>query len=205
MKRSERVVLVRRRRALSAGALAGVALAMAIWLLPASPGRAELRGSKHDFSKAEWSGGSACAACHVPHRADEPKTPKWGGPSTIRQEPPAERGRPGPISRKCLSCHDGSTARDTFGDETAGLTMPARSRIGAKGDLRTDHPVGVRYPTGDREYQPASRMGRGDRIQLFNGRVECSSCHDPHDTYNLPYMLVMPNDESQLCTSCHRL
>ena len=194
-----------KRRMMSAAALAAVAVALVAWLVPVSPGTAELRGSKHDFTNTEWSGGSACAACHVPHRADQPKTPKWGGPTTIRRDPPADRGRPGPLSRKCLSCHDGSTATDTFGEETVGLNMPARSRVAANGDLRNDHPIGVRYPTGQRDYQPLSRVERGERVRLFNGRVECSSCHNPHDKYDQPHMLVMPNDESQLCSSCHRV
>jgi len=171
----------------------------------ASPGSAELAGSKHDFTSAEWSGGSACAACHVPHRADQPKSPKWGGPTTIRSDPPADRGRPGPLSRICLSCHDGNTARDTFGDETGDANMPARSRIAAHGDLRDNHPIGVRYPIGERTYQPFSRVQQSGRIRLFDGKVECSSCHDPHNSYDQPHLLVMPNDESQLCTSCHRL
>ncbi|MHC4235770.1 MAG: cytochrome c3 family protein, partial [Planctomycetota bacterium] len=85
------------------------------------------------------------------------------------------------------------------------MPLPARSRIAADGDLRNDHPVGARYPTGDRKFQPLSRVEQFDRIRLFDGKVECSSCHDPHDSYDQPYLLVMPNDESQLCMSCHRL
>jgi predicted CXXCH cytochrome family protein len=187
------------------GAIVALLIASSFWLIVASPGIAELAGSKHDFTTAEWSGGDSCQPCHVPHRADQTKMPKWGGPSTIRSDPPADRGRPGPLSRMCLSCHDGNTARDTFGDETGGMPLPARSRIAADGDLRNDHPVGARYPTGDRKFQPLSRVEQFDRIRLFDGKVECSSCHDPHDSYDQPYLLVMPNDESQLCMSCHRL
>jgi len=194
-----------KRRMTSAGLLLGLALAAGIVLIGATPGAADLQGSKHDFTGAGWSGGSACAACHVPHRANQPKSPKWGGPTTIRTDPPADRGRPGPLSRSCLNCHDGATARDVFAEEITDLEMPARSRIAAHGDLRRNHPVGVRYPIGDREYQPASRLEAGSRVQLFDGQVECSSCHDVHDTYDLPYMLVIPNDRSQLCTSCHRV
>jgi len=193
------------RRLTPLSAVAGLAVVSVFWLLPASPGSAELAGSRHDFTGEQWSGGSACQPCHVPHRADQPKTPKWGGPALIRSDPPADRGRPGALSRMCLSCHDGNTARDTFGDEIGGLTMPARSRIAADGDLRTNHPVGVRYPIGERKYQPLSRVEQSGAIRLFDGRVECSSCHDPHNSYDQSYLLVMPNDESQLCMSCHRL
>ena len=188
-------------------ALMGIAVAWSSWLIVASPGRAGLEGSKHDFTGREWSGGSACQACHVPHRADKPKTPKWGGPSTIRSDPPADRGRPGEVSRICLGCHDGTAARNIFGDETAGRQMPARARIGKSGHLRNDHPIGVSYPIGDRKYQPLSRVEQSGRVRLFESakKVECSSCHDPHNSYDQPYLLVMPNDESQLCTACHRL
>jgi len=186
-------------------AVAAVLVASLSWMLAASPGSAELAGSKHDFTQAEWSGGSACQACHVPHRADQPKSPKWGGPNLIRSDPPADRGRPGPLSQRCLACHDGNTARDTFGDEISGLTMPARARIASDGDLRTDHPIGVRYPIGERKFQALTRVEQSGRIRLFEDRIECSSCHDPHDSYDQPYLLVMPNDESQLCTACHKL
>ena len=193
-----------RRRAPMA-AVGAVLIGLSSWLVVASPGHAGLAGSKHDFSSAAWSGGSSCGACHVPHRGDRLKTPKWGGPAAIQSAPSSEPGRPGPLSRICLGCHDGSTARDTFGDETGGLSMPARSRIGSSGRMGNDHPVGVRYPTGARKYQPLSRVEQGERIRLFDGKVECSSCHDPHNSYDQPYLLVMPNDESQLCTSCHRM
>ncbi|MCP4248586.1 MAG: hypothetical protein GY778_16170 [bacterium] len=185
--------------------LVAIVAAALSWLLIASSGSAELAGSKHDFTQAGWSGGSACQPCHTPHRGHQPKTPKWGGPATIRPEPPADRGRPGLLSRVCLNCHDGNTAPDTFGDETGGLHMPARSRIAASADLGRDHPIGVRYPIGQRKFQPRSRVEQGGKIRLFDNRVECSSCHDPHNGADQPYLLVMPNDESQLCTSCHRM
>ncbi|MBN4058944.1 cytochrome c3 family protein [bacterium AH-315-J04] len=37
-----------------------------------------------------------------------------------------------------------------------------------------------------------------------NGRVECTSCHDPHNQSGAPYMLVKSNARSALCLTCHK-
>lgn len=51
-----------------------------------------------------------------------------------------------------------------------------------------------------------------NEIQLFNGMVECASCHDhqhgdavapPGARFN-PFYLRMTNEQSELCQTCHR-
>ena len=54
----------------------------------------------------------------------------------------------------------------------------------------------VKGPTG---YVDPASLDR--RIRLFNGRVECSSCHSPYS--DEASLLVMPNRQSALCLSCH--
>jgi predicted CXXCH cytochrome family protein len=50
------------------------------------------------------------------------------------------------VSRKCLGCHDGTIAVDSFGGHTGTHgTMPAGYVIGAGGDLTHDHPIDVLY------------------------------------------------------------
>ena len=90
------------------------------------------------------------------------------------------------LTRDCRGCHDGTLAPGTgYG-----------------------HPVGIRYKVGGR---PTSRAGRDStltpssrldsRIRLFDDKVECGSCHSPYSP--LPKLLVMANDRSELCRSCH--
>ena len=39
-------------------------------------------------------------------------------------------------------------------------------------------------------------------VPLFGGKVQCASCHDPHNNTNEPF-LTKTNDGSQLCFTCH--
>lgn len=167
-------------------------------------GLGDVQGSKHDFTAAGF-GGDACSACHIPHADAGPKTGKWE--QKPRSDVTLYRGAaeaPGPLSMRCLGCHDGTIATDTFVEETAGPALASRDRIARSGDLRRNHPIGVDYPSRRRTFQPASQVTSLDRVRLFGGKVECTSCHDPHNQYGLPAMLVMPNDRSQLCYTCHK-
>lgn len=78
----------------------------------------------------------------------------------------------------CLSCHDG-----TIGKNVAPGIMGA-------------HKVNVYY-IKKKGYN--SRPDR--RILLPNGKVTCISCHDPYK--NERTRLVMANERSSLCLSCH--
>lgn len=65
-------------------------------------------------------------------------------------------------------------------------------------DMSNDHPVSIQY-TG------SSIIGASPtdaRLRLFNGKVECSTCHLVHDPTNAPF-LAMPNTSSNMCRSCH--
>jgi predicted CXXCH cytochrome family protein len=41
------------------------------------------------------------------------------------------------------------------------------------------------------------------RVRLPDGRIECVSCHDPHNTAGIDKLLVMSNRRSALCLTCH--
>ncbi|HEY3243858.1 MAG TPA: cytochrome c3 family protein [Phycisphaerae bacterium] len=185
---------------------------MAAVLVLARRGAGDIRGSKHDFTRAEWNvTNAACLPCHVAHEyaRPEPKVGLWeraAAPRVAELYAPV-RSTPGPSSLRCLACHDANSAPDTFGDETGALgpQLPARARIAVNGRLSTDHPIGVRYPLGDSQFQPVGAATANQRVRLFDRRVECSSCHEVHNAFELPYMLVMPNTQSQMCLNCHRL
>ena len=68
----------------------------------------------------------------------------------------------------------------------------------------TEHPVGVRYrrDAGRRSGSPLVPLDAVDpRIRLFDDRVGCGSCHSPYSTRD--DQLVMSNERSRLCLSCH--
>ncbi len=105
-------------------------------------------------------------------------------------------------------------------------------RIGAShaiplntGDLSDDHPISFSYKDVLDDYTARSKSGlreiamastwETEGVRFFGSdfRVECSSCHDPHvsyDQYATPQgdedyrpFLIMPNTGSNLCLACH--
>jgi len=173
---------------------------------------------------ASWLGsltpdGQICAVCHTPHNAsNNTEAPLWNHQTTssvftIYQSPTlnADINQPSPVSKSCLSCHDGTVAYDSFGGKTGSQIMHEHATIGT--DLSNDHPISFTYDstlaTADGGLiNPSSGLsGLGNTIQkdmLFNDKVECSSCHDVHDTNPISddgKMLLKPQDT--LCLTCH--
>jgi predicted CXXCH cytochrome family protein len=101
----------------------------------------------------------------------------------------------------CLSCHDGAIAPDAF----AGI-MAAPGAI-SSGTPRKGHPVGITYPVTLRRGDTAFKSAPDPRIRLTGmiggggAQVTCNSCHSLYSTQ--PGLLVIRNDRSGLCTSCH--
>ncbi|MGE3182693.1 MAG: cytochrome c3 family protein, partial [Phycisphaerae bacterium] len=167
-------------------------------------------GSKHDFTDDGKNTRDLCLPCHTPHITSR-EAPLLTTAATKRTAGPA-RGSDAIVyddsSRLCLSCHDGVIAKDVYASPHAaswreldsGSVRGGRSRI-------TSHPVGIRYPVDQRSYYPASalRVDEKDTVPLVDGRIQCITCHDPHNTERHPGMLVKSNQRSKLCLACHRL
>lgn len=168
-------------------------------------------GSPHDFTDVVGRFGSACNACHVPHvqavrvstsqPASQPAVElyRMGGQRKVFVP---GRYTPGPTSLVCLGCHDGTVATSTIGSAHA---MLAGVREGFKvpdGFVWRDHPIGVPYPSGRRDYHPEGFV-LAKKIRLPQGRIECISCHDPHNGAGQESMLVSSNRRSALCLTCH--
>ena len=168
----------------------------------------EIEGSKHDFSREEWSGGDTCGACHTPHRSTPPKAaPLWNPTADLSRRfgtSLGEKNRPGRGTLMCLRCHDGTIASETLGGVTAlrSAGKPDAAKF-STGHGTTDHPVGVVYPQFDRGFRPITSVLAGGAVQLPGGKVDCVSCHDPHNQAGQPYMLVISNNRSALCLTCH--
>ncbi len=91
----------------------------------------------------------------------------------------------------CGKCHDGSVAHDI-----------RQKAIGT--DLKDDHPISIRYAGLDRDipgFKTAdSPQGFDNGIKLFEGNIECATCHDIHNP-DLP--MLLRTDGEKLCTTCH--
>ena len=107
-------------------------------------------------------------------------------------------------TQMCIRCHDGTVAASTIAnvkrDRFVNSHNPGRFSSAHDG---TDHPVGIAYPQLDKEYRPLASVVAQGAVALPSGRVECVSCHDPHNAAGEASMLVTSNARSALCLTCH--
>ena len=200
-------------------AVLGMAILGLVSLGAVNYAAAEITGSEHDFSESTWNpSGEICIVCHTPHKAViQTNFPLWNHAvtsatyqlytsATLNATP----GQPAGASRACLSCHDGTVALNSFGGNTGNVIIDPAYRIGI--DLRDDHPITFTYDTALSQADPelknpaTAASGLGGTIQhdlLIADKLECSSCHDVHNKYNLSSLLVKSNAASALCLTCH--
>jgi len=167
-----------------------------------------LKGSKHDFSTGAWEGVDSCGACHTAKGEKPPLPPLWNTRADLTRRfgrTAVNKSNPGASTRKCLQCHDGTIAKDATGavnkDRYVHTRNPGRLTTGHG---RTDHPVGVEYPKIRKGYRALTSVLSGWKVTLPDGKVECGSCHDPHNKSGEKHMLVMRNARSALCLKCHK-
>ncbi|HVP11380.1 MAG TPA: cytochrome c3 family protein [Phycisphaerae bacterium] len=158
-----------------------------------------------------------CIFCHTPHNAS-PAAPLWNryNPTTyyrIYRSPTlqARMDQPGPESKLCLSCHDGSIALGLTLDRPITDPIPMSHMYMPTGpsdltnDLSDDHPIGFRYDRALSNRDPQLRQPElvDHRIKLGpRGEVECTACHDPHNN-ELGNFLRLPEFDGKICTTCH--
>ncbi len=159
-----------------------------------------------------------CIFCHTPHqarsnipflwnRADSTATYTTYTSSTLF----ASVGQPTGASKLCLSCHDGTIALGSVLSRATPIEFPGSgfmpsgpALLGT--DISDDHPISFVYDAalasanGELE-SPALLTGA---VRLDNaGELQCTACHNPHDD-TFGKFLVMPNNASALCTTCHQ-
>lgn len=167
-----------------------------------------------------------CVFCHIPHNAS-PAVPLWGhvmngGVYTVYTSSTVQGalGQPNGASKQCLACHDGAVAVGAVIPSrayptgavialsgTSGGYMPAGARnLGA--NLSDDHPVSLLPATGaSADPEIVVDLPQDAPVQYdSDGRVQCTSCHDPHDDTNGKFLVqadLAGGYGSQICVTCH--
>ncbi len=173
-----------------------------------------------------------CAFCHTPHQPDpgggnEEQDPLWNhqlsaaGPYGVYDSTTLDADDVGnleelvvapadgtaTVSHLCLSCHDGtigvgSLANDPYTTDSnppSNAATPITGSANMGTDLSNDHPINF-------DYAPVVVQDGGlvaaPTAPLFAGKVQCATCHDPHNSLDTPF-LVMSNTASALCVDCH--
>jgi len=174
-----------------------------------------------------------CAYCHTPHMATgaASQDPLWNhnlsatasygvyGSGSLDAADIADIGAAvagsATTTHLCMSCHDGTIALGAlYNAPNAGAvtTIGAIGNIvGTGADMGTsladDHPVNFTYntalATADGELEDPTANATVAALLDGTGKVQCSSCHDPHDDTFSPF-LVIDNAASALCSTCHQ-
>ncbi|MCL7488635.1 MAG: cytochrome c3 family protein [Desulfobulbaceae bacterium] len=119
--------------------------------------------------------------------------------------------QPGAASKVCLACHDGTISIDSFGGMSGSISIGGNADVGT--NLADDHPVGIdwNHQTAGSACTTCHPIIWVDSVAImtfpptpmFNGKVECPSCHDPHNGFDLPHLVRDTMAGSQLCFNCH--
>ena len=168
-------------------------------------------------------GSLGCIFCHAPHSGLGGVTPLWNQTLSGQTYTPytsttyKQQGSAQPVLGKssslCLSCHDGTVAigqTAAYGKIPVSGTMNNQDVFGT--NLGGSHPFSLVLPIKDSPDLVASLATQGvtadptHAVNLVNGNVECTSCHNPHvqGTDQIAQnFLVRDSSNGQMCLSCH--
>ncbi|MFQ5798235.1 MAG: cytochrome c3 family protein [Bacteroidota bacterium] len=169
-----------------------------------------------------------CVFCHTPHRASA-DAQLWNRQATaaaytfyssdyLTSKTYPAAAQPNAKSKLCMSCHDGTIALgsvyNTPGTGSRGpitmsggvTTMPTSSAGFLGTTLTDDHPVGFGYDNAKDPDLVVRSWPWNTAVRLdpdaFTGRVECHTCHDPHNNEFTKFLRIS-NANASLCTFCH--
>lgn len=179
----------------------------------------DIPGSKHDLSVPSDSAGyESCYVCHSPHTITRSHQPLWSQEagierfsaynSSIDERYEALTGDGGVAI--CLSCHDGTFAESSVYVESSlnAIEQQDPGFTGKGNGPSPDHPVNINYfdYETDPDIRPAASPDEVTdgvlSLTLYDGRVQCGSCHDVHNGSGDSFLRIS-NEGSQLCTVCH--
>lgn len=165
---------------------------------------------------------AACLYCHAPHSGLGSGTALWAQTLSLQTynlytsttvQNVATQPTLGGVTSLCLSCHDGTIAPGQmmpYGNVPVTGAMNSADVFGTA--LKSSHPISLKTPLVDSPDLVASLATTGTtadplkKVQLINGSVECTSCHEPHNQRIDPVsqnFLVRDGVNGQICLSCH--
>lgn len=185
----------------------------------------QIANTKHNLSingpgtyKAS-SESQVCIFCHTPHNSASKKA-LWNRNNSsanyslyTSDSKHATIVQPDGSSVLCLSCHDGSIALgSTVSNGTITMsggitTLPSAIRSNLTTDLTNDHPISFTYDaalvTANGQLKSPSSLPTA--ISLESNKMQCTSCHDPHNNTNGSFLNVSHDgaNAGYLCTACH--
>ncbi len=137
-----------------------------------------------------------CNSCHI-QQNNTFATPLWNPDIRRGDLQPDNYNNPRPAiasSKVCLSCHDGTIGSD----QAISLGGQAANTIAIDPDR--SHPVSVDYSVSfSRKRGGLRHPSTLDGVRLYDGKVECATCHDIHASSRLRA------SKRALCTSCHNV
>jgi predicted CXXCH cytochrome family protein len=184
-----------------------------------------IAGTPHDLSAKGWGTTELCKFCHVPHLAQNVVgAPLWNHQTTLATYTlyssstflgSTTQTQPGPTSKLCLSCHDGTVANDSFANggvlQAGTHFMTSTNLVGAGASLTRDHPISFTYDAALAASEghlvtPASTnyVDAAHLVPLFSSKMECASCHASHNNQYGKFLRTS-NAGSALCQKCHTL
>ena len=195
-------------------------IALLTVLLSVSPFCSEgsVINSKHNLAAGadKVMGDQPCGFCHIPAGPSD-VVPLWDKNVTAivyqvffnspANGVAANSGSSDGVSAVCLSCHDGSIAPDAvWNNHGKGFAGGADKRLGVildpfSDEIGDNHPVLIDYPTMSTQFY---FIPTNPDIKIYDGKIECASCHDVHNDSANPPFLRISNRSSSLCLACHR-
>ena len=134
-----------------------------------------------------------CAGCH----ADGARLSEMSGAhrtaAALYHQGGADLAAQSP-SEGCLNCHSASHANDWQNRPLEGRLVFSE---------HATHPLGMVVVAGSGQDERRIRERIDPRLRLFDGRLECQTCHSLASTK--PYLLVEFPTQGDLCLGCHQL
>ena len=155
-------------------------------------------GNPHDYTVENFSDETyreQCANCHTFESEDSEDSFTINSTDTSFSD----------SSLICLACHDGVTASDL---PTVHKEFETDYEASNSLNSNRSHPVMIAYTEGvaglRSKETPTDNWSNANNINdlLRDGKIECGSCHNPHDKKEGMY-LKHSNENSELCFTCH--